>query len=82
MAKFIEQPRWTPSLRVVPHHVDFMMSCTACGYQRAIGRADLQNLAGQEDDIETIERRLRCSECHQKAGRILMGYYAGDTRFE
>ena len=76
MSKFVEQHRWTTSLRVIPHHVDFIVSCQACGYRRPIGRADLQAIAGDEDDLERIDERLRCSSCQAREGRVLVGYYA------
>lgn len=76
MSKFVEQHRWTTSLRVILHHVDFVISCQACGYRRPIGRADLQAMAGDEDDLERIDKRLRCSECQARDGRVLVGYYA------
>ncbi len=76
MSKFVEQHRWTTSLRVIPHHVDFVVSCQECGYQRPVARVDLQAMAGAEDDLEAIDRRLRCSSCQAKAGRVLVGFYA------
>lgn len=74
--KFVEIERWTTSLRVVPYHLSIILECTACKMRRPIERQILNQLADGQDDIPSIEQRLRCTCCGKKHGRIAFGDYA------
>jgi hypothetical protein len=76
--RFVEMKRWSESLRGVPHHVDIMLVCDECGMRRPMGRSVLEDVAGGEENLSRIEARLRCSNCHAKRGRVLLGYYTSD----
>ncbi|MBX4941192.1 hypothetical protein [Rhizobium binae] len=75
MRKFLEIRDWSPGyLNVTPQHVTIIALCKACGASREFDRngvpANLRHAL-----IADIERRLKCSSCGAKAGRLRFGSY-------
>ncbi|MGZ2484248.1 hypothetical protein ACVITL_002771 [Rhizobium pisi] len=69
---------WSPGyINVTPAHLAIMAECTACGQQREFSKEDLpQNL--RHSHVEDVEKRLKCSSCGAKAGKLRFGYYLAD----
>ena len=78
MPQFVPIPNWTPGyLNVCPDHVDILAECTACGETREFQR-DKLSMAMRHALVADIEKRLKCSSCGAKSGKLLFGSYVGD----
>jgi hypothetical protein len=75
MRRFVRIPEWTPGyMNVCPHHIDILVECTACGETREFHRDNL-SMAMRHALIADIEKRLKCTSCGKKAGKLRFGSY-------
>lgn len=47
-----------------------VLSCAACGHERSAEPRTLGRLCGWDALLEDVARRLRCSKCGAKQGRL------------
>ncbi|TBY41609.1 hypothetical protein [Rhizobium leguminosarum] len=74
-ARFQEIKDWTPGyMNVAPAHLDMMVKCTACGLEREFSKEHLPRSLRQAL-VKDIEKRLSCSSCGAKAGKLKFGYW-------
>ncbi|MBB4574367.1 hypothetical protein [Rhizobium lentis] len=78
MRRFLETPNWNPGyMNVAPQHTVIMAECTACGARQEFMRERLPaNL--RQASIRDVEKRLKCSSCGAKAGKLRFGSFLGD----
>lgn len=74
-ARFQEIKDWIPgSMNVAPAHLDIMAKCTACGQEQGFSKESLPNSL-KHALVEDVEKRLKCSSCGAKAGKLKFGYW-------
>lgn len=74
MIRFQEIKDWTPGyMNVTPAHLDIVAKCAACGLERKFSKESLPHSL-KHALVEDVEKRLRCSACGAKAGKLKFGY--------
>ncbi|OWV92549.1 hypothetical protein ATY81_24410 [Rhizobium sp. R72] len=64
---------WNPGcIHYVPHHVDIVAKCHACGAERRFDRGSLPPSL-RHAYIDEIQPRLKCQTCGAKGGEMMFG---------
>lgn len=75
MPPFQELKDWTPGyMNAAPAHLDIMAKCSACGQEQEFSKESLPSSL-RHALVEDVEKRLRCSACGAKAGKLKFGYW-------
>ena len=78
MRRFQAIKDWTPGyINVTPAHLDIAVECAGRGQQREFDKQSLPNTL-RHALIVDIERRLKCSTCGAKAGKMRFGHFADE----